>query len=430
MRRTLTLLAPLLVLAACASKPSDDQIPTAAASQPDPPSLGLAKPIHHLDSVAREPMLVEHPNGTLFVSGYGSQVTGVDPKAVPNLWKSSDGGLIWERVDVGKAADGAIGNSDVDLAVGPGGELYFVSMGFNRTTFEGTHVAIGVSHDVGETWNWTLLSEDRLDDRPWVVVTPHGDAHVIWNDGSGVSHATSTDGGRTWEERSKIHPRGGSSHLAVGTHGELAARISPISGSGHVFDEGLELIAISTDGGETWNKHSAPRQLEWDPTLSDPKKVPRWVEPLAWDSEGHLYHLWSEGRTVHLGRSVDHGASWDSWLIAEEGEVAYFPFLAARGPGELAATWFSGRGDDMEVNIALIDAPESPNTEPKTLRAKPFQPDTWREGQEPKVRDPGGEYVPVAFLSGGGLGVVTTVQDSHGDRFGFTWWKVAVPPDF
>jgi hypothetical protein len=176
---------------------------------------------HHVDALAREPMIVEHPNGTLFVSGYG--LPG------PKLWQSGDGGATWIRVDVGTEADGAVGNSDVDLAVAPEGRLYFVTMGFDRSTYEGTHVAIGVSPDAGATWAWTRLSTTRFDDRPWVAVAPDGTAHVIWNDGSGISYAVSQDGGATWTERPSIHPLGGSSHLAIGPGGEIAVRIAPIS---------------------------------------------------------------------------------------------------------------------------------------------------------------------------------------------------------
>ena len=65
-------------------------------------TLTLAAPIDHLDAPAREPMIVEHPDGTLFVSGYGS--------GAPVLWKSGDSGATWSRVKVGTNADGAAGN--------------------------------------------------------------------------------------------------------------------------------------------------------------------------------------------------------------------------------------------------------------------------------------------------------------------------------
>ena len=425
MHITLVRLLPwLIIFSACGGGTPEESALTADLSPTVPTKLTVSAPIHHIDSVAREPMLVEHPTGALFVSGFGSQVTGVDPQAPPNLWRSDDGGATWSRVDIGTPEEGAIGNSDVDLAVGPDGTLYFVTMGFDRSAMEGTHVAVGVSHDIGATWSWTLLSETRFDDRPWVAVAPNGTAHVVWNDGAGVSYAVSTDNGETWEERDKVHPRGGSSHLAVGPSGELAVRITPISASANNFDAGLELIAVSTDGGETWSKNPAPSDIEWDPTFSDPNGVPRWVEPLAWDASGDLYHLWSEGQVVKLARSRDHGASWAEWVVAEEDQLAYFPYLVARGPGELAATWFSGGGDMMAVRVATFEVPDEEGSEPRVLLADLFQPDCWQEREDQKIRDPGGEYVPVAFLSDGGLAVATPIQDSQGERFGFSWWKL------
>ena len=89
-------------------------------------ALSLSAPSHHVfdDRIAREPMLVEHPGGVLFVAGYGmaARPTNVE---TPNLWKSTDGGKAWTRVDVGTAVQGALGNSDVDLAVAGDGTLYF-----------------------------------------------------------------------------------------------------------------------------------------------------------------------------------------------------------------------------------------------------------------------------------------------------------------
>ncbi len=419
--RTPSILASSVLLAvACAGERGETGGP--AEIRTDEARLVLAAPVEHLEGLAREPMFVEHPDGTLFLSGYGSQVTGVDPRSVPNLWKSSDGGSTWTRVDVGTAEDGAIGNSDVDLAIAPDGTLYFAAMGFNRSTFEGTHIAIGVSGDVGETWSWTLLSEDRFDDRPWVAVTPDGSAHVVWNDGAGVAHAVSTDGGRSWTERDRIHPQGGSSHLAIGPAGELAVRVTPLSASGHSFDAGVELIAVSTDGGSAWSKHPAPGERDWNPTFRDPGKVPRWVEPIAWDAAGALFHLWSDGTDIRLARSLDQGASWREWTIWHGSEVAFFPYLVARGAGELAATWFSGSGDSMAAHVALLRAPDGDTEEPNVILAEPFQIDVWREQEDVRVRDPGGEYLPIAFLSTGGLAVAAPIQDAPADRFGFSWW--------
>lgn len=379
-------------------------------------------------------MVVQDPDGTLFVSGYGSQVTGVDPSSVPKLWRSDDQGASWQTVDVGNAADGATGNSDVDLTVAADGTLYFASMGFDRSVGEGTHIAIGVSSDAGRTWRWSRVSESRYDDRPWVRVAAGGTAHVIWNDGSGVRHALSRDSGVTWHEQDRVHPEGGSSHFAVGPGGELAVRISPISASGNVFADGVDLVAVSVDGGETWVKHSAPGERVWDPTFRDPTKVARWVEPLAWSEEGDLYHLWSEGAQVLLARSHDRGESWTSWpLIDSSGEegsngppYAYFPYMVTGPDGTLAATWFDGTGEGLAVRLAYIEPGEGVDP-PRVVLAAPFQPDSWVEGivgsgEVQPARHPAGEYVPVLFLTPRVLAVVTPIQDSANDRWGFTWW--------
>ena len=62
-------------------------------------------------------MLVEHPDRTLFVSG--------DGEPVPRLWRSNDACATWSCVNLGSEAGGAVGNTDVDLAVGANGTLYF-----------------------------------------------------------------------------------------------------------------------------------------------------------------------------------------------------------------------------------------------------------------------------------------------------------------
>ena len=385
-----------------------------------PKALVEVQHVDHLDRLAREPMVVELSDGKLFVSGYDG-----DMDKTPNLWRSRDHGATWDRVNVGTKADGAIGNSDVDLAAGPDNTLYFVTMGFDRKVGEGLHIAVGVSKDAGAKWSWTMLSKDRFDDRPWVKVTPDGTAHVIWNDGNGVRHAVSNDRGRSWKEYSRIHEQGGSSHLAVGPHGELAARVTPASASGNKFTPGVDLMAVSQDGGKTWQKHPAPGQRDWDPDLD--KGTPRWVEPVAWDSKGALYYLWGTSKGLWLARSLDQGANWTNWHIIDKDELSYYPYLTARGDGELAATWSTGEGDALLAHVARINIGDG-KALPQVVEAQPFQTETWsrafelRPGESPH-RVTAGEYIPVIFLRAGGLGVVTTIQNPPQSRVGFRWWK-------
>lgn len=404
------LLALLLVQIACGGE---------AREQPEPEPLEIRERVTHLDERAlREPMLAQHPGGVIFAAGFSrAEAEFTDP---PNLYRSADAGGSWETVDVGTAEEGALGNSDVDLAVAPDGTLYFLTMGFDRSIGEGTHVSVGVSTDIGKTWTWHELTRDRLVDRPWVSVTPDGTAHVIWNDGSGVSHAVSTDRGNSWTERPRIHPRGGSSHLAVGPGGELAVRISPISASGNRFDPGVDRLAVSTDGGDTWRIRDAPGERSWEGGGPDAPGVPRWVEPVAWDAEGRLYSMWSEGVELRLGRSTDQGASWETWTLLRANVTLYYPYLTSGPGGVLGASWFSGFEGDLRGHVGLIEAPESDGALPELRTTPPLTVDAWRRDDGPRTRDPAGEYFPVIFLHEGGLGAMLPVQASE-EGNGFTW---------
>jgi hypothetical protein len=366
-------------------------------------------------------MIVEHPDGTLFVAGYGSPDFS-NPQKVPRLWRSSDHGNTWNLVNVGTESDGAIGNSDVSLAMAADGTLYFATMIIDLKTAEGVQITIGVSHDIGKTWQWTTLSKKRFDDRPWVAVAPDGTAHVIWNDGGGVCHSVSRDRGSHWSEPQRIHSAGGSSHLAIGPKGEIAVRIGATSASANKIDEGVDLIAISTDTGLTWQERLVPGHRDWAPTGTD-GVIPRWVEPLAWDTHGALYNLSTSIKGVWLYRSEDLGLHWRTWKIADVDELSYFPYLTVSKSGEIAATWFSGGGANLHWQACRIQMSEG--GELSIRRSQLLTTDTWSwpdaHGNAP-VRDTAGEYLPALFLRDGTLAVVTPIQNSRLKRYGFSFW--------
>lgn len=378
----------------------------------DPSLTVLSRDEVLLDRAVREPAIVQHPTGVLFVAGYSRDpAEAADP---PNLYRSDDGGAAWAPVDVGTVEDGALGNSDVDLEIAPDGSIYFLTMGFDRSVGEGTHVAVGISRDVGRTWTWRTISRTRFDDRPWIGVSAEsGRLHVVWNDGSGVRHAISDDRGESWEEGPRISTGGGSSHLAMGPEGRIAVRITPGSASGQKLEPEVDLIAVSDDDGRTWQEHSVPGERDWT-------ALPRWVEPIAWSESGELFYLWSGGRELHLGRSEDSGASWTSAAIIQGDEELYFPFLTLGPNGLLGATWFSGFDDDLRAHVALLD------TRARTVRVRQTMPltvDAWRAGDGGRTRDPAGEYFPLAFLDDGDLAAVLPIQDAEG-RDGFSWVRI------
>ncbi len=385
--------------------------------------LIIEEKVDQLGSLAREPMLAEHPNGDLYVTGYKNTTES------PQLWKSTDSGKTWTTVDVGSKDQGADGNSDVDLVIDEEGNIYFLTMryttvpadttGFDWSSMKGEHIAVGISQDEGSSWEWTYLSQNDYDDRPWIEIASDGSAHVIWNDGKGVHYVSSNDLGKTWSQRRAISSKGGSSHLAAGPNGKIAVRVSPSSASGFVFDEGLDLLILSMDYGSTWNEVELPGERDWSSVFG--QGTPRWVEPIEWDEKGNLYYLWSEGKQLNLSVSYNDGKDWKTFPLTHSQKLIYYPYLNVAN-GEISCTWISGNGNELthHAGIAIIQGEQAylSELEPLTLTDIKMR----RGGDD--LGD-GGEYFPIMQLSNGDYGMVTTIQNYSDNRLGFTWWKLS-----
>jgi len=323
---------------------------------------------------------------------------------------------------------GAVGNSDVALAEGPDGAIYYASLSFDRAgkqgnSWSGGGVSIGVSRDVGRTWRWTALSRHQHDDRPWISVDGTNVAHVVWNDGERIYHSSSADHGVAWTAPTSIHAGGGSSHMAVGPQGQIAVRITPIGAAGSVFHDRSDVVAVSTDGGKSWRERAVPGVRQW---LGDEASVPRWVEPLAWDASGRLYLLWTQADGVHLACSTDQAATWHSWLVErpKDDDIPYYPNLIARGDGELAATWYVGAGVGVKWKAALIRVAKGRIA--SLTVSDPVSADAWVPSSQetfPRIQTSAGEYTGLAWGSNGSISAAVPIQDADGHRFGFAYYR-------
>lgn len=377
--------------------------------------------IDHVSVLAREPMVAEHPNGTLFVTGYRNQAD------VPQLWKSTDGGKNWEQVNVGSYEDGAQGNSDVDLFIDKEGNIYFLCMtytkvpedrsNFDFSTLKGQQITLGVSRDVGKTWKWQHISKNDYDDRPWITSTTNGDLHIIWNDGSGIFHSISKDKGETWQSLPKVFQKGGSSFLANGPNGQLAVRVSPLSASGVRKDKEVDMIRFSPDNGNTWTDVTIPGKRTWN---QDNSGVPRWVEPIAFDEENRLYLLWSEGKEMKLGVSVDNGESWQVHVVAESQDTIYYPYMEISG-NNILCSWVSGFREKVRHHAAVL---RNENKKISVYKLDAQRVDIRSRFSGGKQLSTGGEYFPIIPLSNGNFGMATPIQNYSGNRLGFTWWEL------
>lgn len=315
---------------------------------------------------AREPAIAVAPDGTLFVSAFWGAYRWLEsppdaPAAVsqsPLLWRSRDGGASWERVDVGTPLDGAVGNSDVDLAVAPDGTVYLAALTFLSAPTEAIEpiaIAVGASPDGGESWTWRRVALSPRTDRPWVRVAPDGGAHVVWNDGAGVRHASSADRGASWTEGPRVSNAGGDGGFDAGPQGELAVRLTPRSASGEVVHPGVDGVAVSTDGGASWRYHALPGERGWPATPDDDGDgTRRWAEPVAFDAAGTLLAAWIEGERVMLARSFDLAQTWSVGTLATEaGGAPVYPIVRALTDGSAAVTWFSNLTGEVAARLAV-----------------------------------------------------------------------------
>jgi hypothetical protein len=189
----------------------------------------------------------------------------------------------------------------------------------------------------------------------------------------------------------------------------------------------VDLVAISTDGGATWQKRSVPGHRDWVPGGTDGAS-PRWVEPVAWDSSGALFVLWTELNRVWLARSRDQGLRWETWKIAETDAVAYYPYLAARRSGELAATWFSGAGTELHWEACIVQLPD--RGDPQVTRSSLLTTESCGMSDailKAPVRSAAGEYLAALILRDGNLAVVSPIQNQPEKRYGFSFWLFHPP---
>lgn len=380
---------------------------------------------------AREPSIVEAPDGTLFVAGYWGAIRFAEaapppPENVllsPLVWRSRDGGATWEQLATGLPVENAWGNSDISLAVDAEGRIYAASLvfGFLLPTFVlslappeaglpgGVAVnllAVGVSEDGGDSWTWAEpLARGPYVDRPWVRVGSDGRAHVVWNEGAGIFLASSADGGATWGQTAQVYHAGGAGGFAASADGPLAIRLVPTQGNGIVPAAANEdALLLSTDDGATWTRAKIPGNRTWAHFSGvAPDQVPRVWDPVAFDESGRACVAWAEVDALLLACSADAGATWSTRLLSDGSQgQPHFPFLSGSKAG-LAASWFVDRDGAVSAHVARIEA--------DGIEALELSDDVGGS--------PNGEYFEVIGLGNGGLAAAVPVSDASGQWLDF-----------
>jgi hypothetical protein len=193
---------------------------------------------------------------------------------------STNGGLTWTNVQVpgltvqtgGQGAFSRVDSAgDPALAIGPDGTVYYANIVFNRESFA-SGIAVSVSHDGGFTWDKPNMvtfvdAGNYFHDKEFIAAGPDGRVVVTWTrfslgpKGAGyrespIVMALSRDGGKTWNRQGSpvsdnAHPFDQGSYPQFGPNGELYVAYEGGTPSTNYATD-VTLVARSLDDGLTF----------------------------------------------------------------------------------------------------------------------------------------------------------------------------------
>ncbi len=254
--------------------------------------------------------------------------------------------------------------SDPWLAIGPGGRTYFLSLGFNETSFT-NGVLLSISEDGGATWGDPVTvhvnTNVDFDDKESIAVDNQPDSpfqgrvYVAWDTAVGNSSqparlAYSADGGNSFTPFRTLDNQGQSLGvvLAVGPGGVVHAVWTRF-----VRNDAVLMTSRSEDGGDTWSRPIAIAAI-FSAGVAD-LRTGNGIGSVAVDPRtGDLYVVWQDDRfspgidQVILSRSLDGGGSWSEPILASDGPLDapnFTPAVAVNGNGLVGVSYYSLRND-------------------------------------------------------------------------------------
>jgi len=311
-----------------------------APTTPSPPPLNVTwDEVVELDKWGYEPGIACDSKGTLYMTAHKD----LDRK---NTWDylaswffiSKDGGKSWEspsepfpRGEKWKTYAGDEG----DIAIDGRDYVYFVD-----TYLTDNHIHVWANQGVYQ-YSVRIQKTTGLDDRPWIAAQGRGIVHYLGNNGMEVKggrywYYRSTNGARTFSRGTPIKGNGWA-HIDAERRGNHVYIISE-SDTGGPADI---LVYYSDDRGETWN---------WDkPVRVAHRDGPGREYPvISVSPEGVVWCLWNDatngvenGTRIFVGRSTDHGRTWDTWEVTPFKGFIDYPTINAGPNGSVAVAFYA-----------------------------------------------------------------------------------------
>lgn len=282
---------------------------------------------------ATEPTIGAAPDGTLYMTGFGS----LGPRRIPTILRSLDQGQTWE--DVGPGTH--VNTNDPYVYVDPDtGRVFMSDILPLSCTF------LSWSDDRGDSWttNPYACGNSHVNDHQTIVtawpralpVSPLYPkiVYICTNDVAYFACATSLNGGLTFGPQIPVDvgvdpdyalPLCGAihAHIRAGPDGTVYLPKSDCS-----VQESVPVVYLTQDDGLTWTKKTISEQT------MDGHEV-----GFAIDEENNLYATWPtpEGR-LSFAFSTDGGDTWSEPrdITAPGVTATMFTTIAARGVGKVA----------------------------------------------------------------------------------------------
>ncbi|NUX52328.1 sialidase family protein [Paraburkholderia youngii] len=177
---------------------------------------------------------------------------------------STDGGLSWhDSADL--TLSGFTLLTDPALAWDDVGNVYLVGLsGNNPPTFDTVGIVIYKSTDGGQTWSApTPIHNSTGDDKQWAAgdanpASPfHGRVYAVWDDGSDMRFARTTDHGASW-----VGAGAGATPAGTVLVNDSFSPEIDVTANGDIYIvwiAGSEIkMIVSTDGGDSFSPATSP----------------------------------------------------------------------------------------------------------------------------------------------------------------------------
>jgi len=384
----LLLVAVALLLAGTPAAAAAGSVPaatvTGGAPLPPKPGIGLDR------NQDGEPGMGVDGDGTFWIASDIAPYAASDPRSQvavsgADIWKSTDGGRTYTWVADPFTTTGnnpGLGGEDTDLTVAPEKNpsghynIYATSLYIGGS-------AVAISTDGGATFTTYPLGptgQVPVQDRPWLAAdgpcvfyisyhqlplfTPVFNRYDVCNladtgTGTVLNYTQSTNSslstfpglsnafGKQVVDNSPTSPHRHAIYLPMQncyTADPTQSATDLVNGCTQNTDL---LVAVSTDGGMTFNDYEVARGTNAETVV--------WPATVATDAAGTVYFVWTDNHNSYLNVSTDGGQHWTASRVINTGAAAtaVYPTVAAGAAGAVDIGFYgtdrSGDSNDSKA---------------------------------------------------------------------------------